>query len=37
MWQMLMLQREVRQLKNRCSRIESQGKQKSVVDWEKEE
>jgi hypothetical protein len=33
---MLMLQQEVKQLKNRCSRIESQGKQKAT-NWEKEE
>ncbi len=35
MWWMLMLQQEVRQLKNRCSRIEHQGEQKMLLTWKK--
>jgi hypothetical protein len=31
MWWMLMLQQEVGQLKNKCSRIESQGKQRVLL------
>jgi hypothetical protein len=30
MWWMLMLQQEVKNLKNKCSKIESQGKQKML-------